>query len=91
MGDLPLTYPDIVCLDDMDPFAGETTSDLQNLAQDVLHVLMEMPGSNPDDPSRGVGVDLYLGGTADAFSTLPGAIDTQLSQDDRITSSKTTI
>lgn len=90
MGDLPLTYPDLLCLDDLDPYASETTSDLQNLAQDVHHILLEELGSNPDDPSRGVGVLSYLGADEKLFGTLPGTIDTQLSEDDRINSSTTT-
>lgn len=88
---LPLTYPDLVCVDDLDPFASETTSDLQNLTQDVLHLLRELPGSNPDDPTRGVGVEAYLSGPLTAFARLPSIIDAQLSTDDRIDSSKTTI
>ncbi len=83
---LPFTYPDIVCENDCDPFMRETTSDLQNLIQDVLHVLRELPGSNPDDPTRGVGVELYLGGTVDTFNSLVSTIERQLIQDSRITS-----
>jgi hypothetical protein len=82
---LPLTYTDLVCLDDIDPSASETTSDLQNLLQDIYHVLIELPGSNPDDPTRGVGIDQYLSGTLTQLQTLPGVIDEQLTADPRIT------
>ncbi len=88
---LPFTYPDLVCELDLDPFARETTSDLQNLIQDVLHVLRELPGSNPDDPTRGVGVELYLGGTVDMFTSLCGTIERQLIADDRINSCSCTV
>ncbi len=83
---LPLTYPDLACELDCNPFMTETTSDLQNLIQDVLHVLRELPGSNPDDPNRGVGVELYLGGTTDMFTKLCNTIELQLNQDSRIDS-----
>lgn len=90
-GSLPLTYTDLVCLDDMDPNAAETTSDLQNLLQDIYHVLVEDPASNPDDPTRGVGIDNYLSGTTDQFTGLAGVIDEQLTADTRITKSTTNI
>ncbi len=83
---LPLTYPDLVCLDDLDPFANETTSDLQSLFQDVYHVLVQLPGSNPDDITKGVGVQLYLNGTEDQFATLPSTIEAQFQDDERIES-----
>jgi len=82
---LPLTYPDLVCDVDLDPFGNETTSDLQSLVQDVTHVLVETLGSNPDDPDRGVGIVNYLSGTADSLRGLPGVIEEQLGRDDRIT------
>ncbi len=83
---LPLTYPDLVCVADLDPFGQETTSDLQSLIQDIFHVLKELPGSNPDDPDRGVGVDMYLNGTVDNFKKMAGTIENQLALDDRIDS-----
>ena len=91
MSNLPLTAPDLVCGLDLDPFASETTSDLQSLSQDVLHILLQDLGSNPDDPNRGIGIYNYLGGTADELAKLPGRIDAQLRDDDRITSCSTTI
>ncbi len=88
---LPLSYPDLVCTDDLDPFASETSSDLQTLEQDVLHVLDEAMGSNPDDPERGVGIYNIIGGTVDQLQQMAATIDTQLEKDDRIDSSTTTI
>lgn len=81
---LPLTYPDLVCVLDLDPNASETTSDLQNLEQDVFHVLIELLGSNPDDPTRGIGIDQYLSGTEDDLAKVPRQIEVQLGEDDRI-------
>ena len=80
----PLTYADLVCDQDLDPFAGETTSDLQNLIQDVTHVIVELPGSNPDDPNRGVGIFNYLSGTEADLAKVAGIIESQLTQDDRV-------
>src|SRR5215467_3909676 len=88
---LPLTYPDIRCTDDMDPFATETASDLETLEQDVLHILLEDPGSNLDDPTRGIGVLSFLSGDQTTLAKLPSQIDHQLRNDDRIDSSITTV
>lgn len=81
---LPLTVPDLVCELDLDAQARETTTDLQTLSQDVLHVLLELVGSNLDDPDRGIGVDQYLSGTEDQLAALPSVIENQLEKDDRI-------
>ncbi len=82
---LPLTYPDLLCVNgDLDPFGGETTSDLQSLIQDIGHILVEDLGSNPDDPNRGIGINNYLNGTVDQFKSLCGLIEAQLRKDNRI-------
>jgi len=88
---LPLTYPDCVWTDDMDPMARETTSDLQNLQQDVMHLLIEDLGSNLDDLARGIGVDSALSGPSAVAAAMASRIDQQLGQDDRIDSSHTTV
>lgn len=81
---LPFTNPDLLCELDLDAYGRETTSDLQTLIQDVLHVLIEDLGSNLDDPNRGVGVDNFLSGTQDQLAQLPRIIEDQLAKDDRI-------
>lgn len=88
---LPLTAPDLVCLDDLDPFASETTSDLQSLEQDVYHILIETAGSNPDDETRGIGVEQLLSSSASNFTMITQIIDTQLSKDDRIDTCTSTL
>jgi phage baseplate assembly protein W len=89
---LPLTVPDLVCDDDLDLFAGETTSDLQTLEQDVYHVLLETPGSNIDDPNRGIGLEAMLSSAVTtSLSDLARTIDAELLKDDRIDASTTTI
>ncbi len=81
---LPLTYPDLVCLDDLDPFAQETTSDLETLVQDMHHLLVQLPGSNPDLPDSGVGVQMYLSGTSQNLQGLSAKIVEQFTRDNRI-------
>lgn len=88
---LPLTYADLVLDNDLDPFAAETTSDLQNLIQDVGHILVETLGSNPDDINRGVGIYNYLSGTVKDFQGVVGIIEKQLTTDDRIDSCNASI
>jgi len=88
---LPLTYTDLVCVDDMDPYANETTSDLQNLIQDAYHVVLEDLGSNPDDPTRGFGLLNMLSGTLADFMVGASTLDAMLEQDTRIDSSSTTV
>lgn len=83
---LPLTAPDLVCLDDVDLFASETTSDLQSLQQDVYHILLETPGSNIDDTNRGIGVEQLLSSSLDDVLMITQIIDVQLAKDDRINS-----
>jgi hypothetical protein len=80
---LPLTVPDLVCVDDLDPNGNETKTDLETYAQDVFHQLIELPGSNPDDPDGGIGADQYLSGTIDQISKLPGIVENVLERDDR--------
>lgn len=88
---LPLTVADLVCLADLDPKATETTSDLQSLEQDVLHILIEVRGSNPDDPDRGIGAEEMLSGSAANIAALPGLIDAELLKDPRIDASSSTL
>ena len=91
---LPLTYADLVfdaATGDLNPFGAETTSDLQNLIQDVGHILEELPGSNLDDVTRGIGIETYLSGNAKMLNSLPDKIETQLLADDRISSCTVTI
>lgn len=87
----PLEYADLVCELDADPFARETASDLENLMQDVLHVLIEDAGSNLDDPDRGIGIDALLSGSDVQLTFAAAQIDAQITKDSRIDSSSTTL
>lgn len=91
MAALLLTVPDLVCLDDLDAFGRETTSDLESLWQDIYHMLVEELGSNIDDTSRGIGVRQLLSGSTDALDKLSTRIDQGLQNDPRIDASTTTI
>jgi hypothetical protein len=88
---LPLTYRDLVCDTDLDPFANETGSDLENLIQDLTHLLVENLGSNPDDPLRGIGIANYLSGTTDVLPALCGTIEDQFNRDNRVSGCSATI
>jgi len=80
---------DLDCFTDVDAFAAELDDPVAILAQDVFHILIERPGSNPDDPTRGIGIIEALSGKVD--TTLASRIDAQLQKDDRIDVAQTTI
>jgi hypothetical protein len=88
---LPKTYQTIRWTDDADPNFVDTESDLESLEQDCLHVIMQIAGSNLDDPDRGVNAEGYLGGTNLELAKMPHLIDTQFEADARISSSATTL
>lgn len=74
---------DLVCLDDLDEFASETDDEIELLAQDVKHRLLEEYGSNPDDEDRGVGIMSRLSGTDDPIM-IGRLIEADLVKDERI-------
>lgn len=81
----PLTAPDLQYIDDVsDPLGSETTSEAQNLWQDLYHSLVCLPNGNPDAPGRGVGVLLYLSGTLTDLQGLPAKIEADFEQDFRV-------
>jgi hypothetical protein len=88
---LPLTYPDLACVGDLDAFGSETGSDLETLEQDVYHILIEEPGSNPDDPTRGIGVESLLSGDISVLQAVPRQIEAQLMKDDRVDQCKASL
>lgn len=76
---------DLVCEMDLDLFGRETEDPLEILSQDLYHRLIELYGSNPDDPDRGVGIASMLSGTAEDVD--PGAaIEADFRKDDRVVS-----
>jgi hypothetical protein len=104
-GQFPLTAPDLVVsgspsnpsaggIVDIDAVASETTSELQNLQQDLTNRLTEVPGSNLDfgtPNTRGVGMMLYLSAPTTKLAGLPARIDHEFEQDPRVVTSATTL
>jgi hypothetical protein len=82
---------DGVCLDDLDPSGSETTSDLQGLAQDVYHLLLQVLGSNLDAPTLGIGVKNLLSASSLKLAAAASIVDSQLRKDTRIQGSQTTV
>lgn len=74
---------DALCLDDLDAFGTEIDDPLEELAQDLYHRLLEPPGSNIDDPDRGVGlVDMISGSLTP--DQIKHAIEMDFQKDDRV-------
>lgn len=100
-GNWPLTAPDIATslspggiAVDADDLMTETTSEAQNLQQDLTNRLIELPGSNLDfgpNNTRGVGIMMYLSGSTSDLAGIPGRIDAEFEQDFRVTQSATTL
>lgn len=74
---------ELVCRDDLDEFASETDDELEQLAQDLEHRLLEDYGSNPDDEDRGVGLMSRLSGT-DSPTMIGRLIEADFLKDDRV-------
>jgi len=88
---LAKTYQTIRWDVDMDPAGVDTDSDLESLEQDVMHLIMELQGSNMADPQNGIGAVGYLSGTSAQLQAMPALIDAQLASVNRITGSHTTV
>lgn len=71
------------CFEDLDAFGAETVDELEDLAQDLFHRLIEPLGSNLDDPNRGLGIEEMLSGPVD--SGLKTRIEEELRKDPRVT------
>ncbi len=74
---------DLRAVDDLDPYASETSDPLEELAQDLYHRLIEPPESNLDDPDRGLGLEDALSGPFDAPS-LKARIEAEMRKDSRV-------
>ena len=86
---VPLT--DAVCMDDLDPGGNETTSDYQAYAQDVYHAILQVVGTNLDNPTVGFGADTYASGSEATLRAGANRLDRMLEQDPRTQSSSTTV
>lgn len=77
---------DLKCQYDFDMFATELDDPMAELAQDVLHILLEPLGTNIDDPTRGLGFPDRLSQPFDP--RLPTEVEQQLMKDIRITAAR---
>src|SRR5579872_7133315 len=96
LGQFPVTAPDLRVspgaggmVVDIDDLATETTSELENLQQDLTNRLYEIPGSNLDfgsgaDNTRGVGIMTYLNAPQDRLIGLGARIDKEFELDPRV-------
>lgn len=73
---------EIDCLEDMQAFDRELDDPWEELEQDLLHRLIEPPGSNIDDPERGLGLRSRLSGIDDP--NLGRDIELEWEKDDRV-------
>jgi|HubBroStandDraft_2_1064218.scaffolds.fasta_scaffold201105_2 hypothetical protein len=78
--------------DDMSQFATETETVEDQIEQDCMHVLEQEIGSNPDDPTRGVGISAVsskmLQQNGQGFVA---AAENMLQADDRVDSAIATV
>lgn len=81
---------DVVAFDDLDSFGEELDDPLEELLQDLYHRLLEPPGSNLDDPDRGLGLEDALSAAVDV-ATLSARIEAEFRKDDRVSASRVTI
>jgi hypothetical protein len=80
---------ELICFDDCDEFMSETDDPIAEWKQDSYHRLFDEPGSNLDDPNRGLGLKSRLNGTG--VKGLDSAIIAELLKDDRTQSCTCTI
>ncbi len=82
---------DGLAFDDMDEFARELDDPIAELDQDVVHILLEVFGSNPDVTTRGVGLVQALSGPANRIPGMEAHAKSQLEDDPRIDRATVTI
>lgn len=78
---------ELLCLDDVDPYAREITNPLEELKQDIFHRLLEDPDSNLDaiamGEQRGLGLEDLL--ATPLSPSLAQLIKSECERDDRVT------
>lgn len=80
---------DVLCFEDLDQFGTDIDDPIAELEQDVFHILIETPGSNIDDPDRGLGLEDALSGEYDPKH--PALIAAGLEKDPRIDAARCVI
>lgn len=81
---------DAICYSDLDALGRETDDPVEQFAQDIYHRLVETPGSNADDPDRGLGLDLMLSGPVEP-AVLTRQIEAELLKDERTGAVRATV
>lgn len=74
---------DVVCFEDLDEYGAEITDPLESLKQDNYHRLVELPGSNIDDPGRGLGLVRLLNGKESDLVSAGPRVEAELRKDPR--------
>lgn len=66
--------------------AGKTITGPELVAQDIIHLLITVRGTNPRNPSRGFGItqEILSGYTPETLPALASSIETTLLEDERI-------
>jgi hypothetical protein len=81
---------ELICIDDVDPYARELSDPLAELEQDIFHRLIEDPDSNLDaiamGEQRGLGLEDML--TTPLSTNLGQLIKAECERDDRVTAAK---
>lgn len=77
---------ELLCIDDVDPYARECTDPLQELEQDLYHRLLEPPDTNLDailaGEQRGLGLEDMLSGPL--RPDLAQLVQNECERDDRV-------
>lgn len=82
---------DGLAFDDMDEFGRELDDPFEELVQDVVHLLLEAYGSNPDALTRGAGLTGALSGPDKRIPTIRAQIESQLHDDTRLSNATVSI
>lgn len=80
---------DALAFDDLDEFGRELDDPIAELEQDIVHMLFESYGSNPDAPQRSIGLEDALSGPID--TGLKYQIESKLTNDLRIVGAQATL
>ena len=80
---------DALCFDDLDEFGRELNDPISELEQDIVHMLFESYGSNPDAPNRSIGLEDALSGPVDPG--LKHRIERKLADDPRVIGAEATL
>jgi hypothetical protein len=73
---------DGLCYTDMDEYGTELDDPVAELEQDIVHLLIETWGTNPDALTRSVGLEDQLSGPSS--TSLKSYIESKLLLDDRV-------